>query len=62
MVNIQPTNTDDLHGITIWYNGKLANHILPRWTRNGVYKLNDLLSANVEMFESDVFGCPLQVP
>ena len=30
MLSSQPTNTDDLHGITICYNGKLANQILDR--------------------------------
>ena len=49
MVNIQPKNTDDLQGIPIWYNCKLGNKILPKWMRNGVYILSDLLSANAKI-------------
>ena len=49
MVNIQTKNTEDLHGIPLWYSSKLGNQILPRWMRNGVYMLSDLLSANAKL-------------
>ena len=49
MVNIQPKNADDLQGIPIWHNSKWDNQILPRWMRNGVYMLSDLISANAKI-------------
>ena len=49
MVNIQPNNTDDLQGIPLWYNSKLGNRILPRWMKNGVYMLSDLVSKNAKI-------------